>query len=185
MVLPTLTGQENVLCNSIREEELKLRLSYLFLIKLHCFLFNCRQSQPSKTPFLYHYLAFTNKNILQQTEPLQNQYRTNLLSCSFWERQQTGSLSLWAPCSESCLLQPQPYEIQVQVTQGGRLQVAQFSLNFTSWAAASQGVTNPAATCSCSFILPPLHPTHKIWQPGRNTVLALSHCLSVATGSTG
>ena len=97
-----------------------------------------------------------------------NQYRTNLLlGCrSPWERQQTCLLSAGAPC---CLFPAFP----VQVRLGGRLAARPLYFNFGSGAAASQGVTNPAATGSYSFILlptpspiPTLH-THNL-QSGSN-----------------
>lgn len=121
-----------------------------------------------------------NRTISQQTESLRNQYRTNLLSCSRWGRQQTHSfLELHVGLMKT--------PVQVRPGGGGRtwasaevkheLPVHLLAFDFGFGAAASQGVTNPAATCSYSFILFPPRPRCKIWQPCRNTVPALSHHL--------
>ena len=87
-----------------------------------------------------------------------HQYRTNLLlgRRSPWQRQQTRLLSAGAPC---CVFPAFP----VQVRLRGRLAACPLYLSFGFGAAASQGVTNPAATGSYSFILLPTphpHPPH-------------------------
>lgn len=126
------------------------------------------------------------QNTWQYIESLWNQYNTDLFSRSCWERPQTRSLFPWAPCW-SCE-NPSPVQTGREDLAACRGEAEASShllaFNFGSGAAASQGVTNPTATCSYSFILFPPHPWRKIWQQGRNSVLALSHA-ALWPNSTG